>query len=153
MKNRIMFALLMGIVTTGIISFALIAINVGLGAAFFGVWLRSWALAYSVVIPVILLVAPRVQGAVDRRFAAGRGGGRDLALKKFAFASSMGVITTGIISFALISVNLGFVAGFVGAWLRSWGLAYVAVIPAILLIAPRVQALVDRMLGGSPRRA
>ena len=154
MKNRVAFALLMGIITTGIISFALIAINVGFGAAFLGVWLRSWALAYMVVIPVILLVAPRLQGLVDRRFAAaGRVAARDLALKKLAFALSMGVVTTGIISFALIAVNVGFVAGFVGLWARSWGLAYLAVVPAILFVAPRLQALVARLVGAPLPRA
>lgn len=68
MKQRLAFALLLGIITTGIISFALIAINVGFGPAFLGVWPRSWGLAYGVVIPIILLVAPRVQALVDRVF-------------------------------------------------------------------------------------
>jgi hypothetical protein len=62
---------------------------------------------------------------------------------KIAFALIMGIITTGIISFTLISINLGFTAGFFRIWLKSWGLAYVVVIPAILIIAPRIQKLVD----------
>ena len=57
----------------------------------------------------------------------------------------MGVITTGIISFTLISINVGFIEAFLRIWLRSWLMAYVVVIPAILLIGPRVQLLVDRM--------
>jgi uncharacterized protein YaaW (UPF0174 family) len=142
MKKRLAFALLMGIITTGIISFALIAINVGFGPAFLGVWLRSWAIAYGVAIPVILLVAPRVQGAVDRRFSAAR--------RKLSFALIMGVFTTALISFTLIAANLGFAANFLGVWLRSWGLAYLAVIPAILFVAPRVQALVDRVFRDPP---
>jgi len=64
----------------------------------------------------------------------------------------MGVITACIISFALIAANRGFVAGFLGVWMRSWGLAYLAVIPAILFIAPRAQALVDRTLHDPPPR-
>lgn len=64
---------------------------------------------------------------------------------KIAFALIMGVVTTGIISFTLISVNLGFTEHFLKTWLRSWGMAYIVVIPAILLIAPRVQQLVDRL--------
>jgi len=142
MKKRLAFALLMGILTTGIISFALIAINLGFGPVFLGIWLRAWALAYAVVIPVILLIAPRVQAAVDRRVSAQR--------NKLSFALSMGVITTCIISFTLIAVNVGFGANFLGIWLRSWGLAYLAVIPAILFIAPRVQALVDRLVRDPP---
>ena len=66
---------------------------------------------------------------------------------KIAFALIMGIITTGIISFTLISVNIGFENDhFFKIWLRSWGMAYMVVIPAILLIGPRVQKLVDNLL-------
>lgn len=65
--------------------------------------------------------------------------------RKIAFALLMGVVTTGIISFVLLALNLGFTAAFLKAWLRSWSIAYVIVIPAILLIGPRVQAQVDRI--------
>jgi hypothetical protein len=61
MKQKITFALLMGIVTTGIISFTLISVNIGYGAQFFRIWLRSWGLAYIVVIPCILLLGPVVE--------------------------------------------------------------------------------------------
>ena len=36
--------------------------------------------------------------------------------------------------------------GFVFAWLRSWGIGYLIVIPAILLIGPRLQAWIDRLV-------
>ena len=62
---------------------------------------------------------------------------------KIAFALLMGIITTGIISFTLISINLGFTDHFFRTWFKSWGIAYLVAIPAILLIAPRVQKLVD----------
>jgi len=63
--------------------------------------------------------------------------------QRIAFAMIMGVITTGIISFALISLNIGFVANFLVIWLKSWSMSYLIVIPAILLIGPKVQKLVD----------
>lgn len=63
--------------------------------------------------------------------------------KKIAFAMIMGVVTTGIISFTLISINVGFVSGFFDVWLKSWVMAYVIVIPAILIIAPKIEMLVD----------
>ena len=66
--------------------------------------------------------------------------------RKIAFALSMGVITTAIISFVLIALNRGLADGFVLAWLRSWGAAYLIVIPAILLIGPRLQARIGRLL-------
>lgn len=71
----------------------------------------------------------------------------DLQLKrKIAFALAMGVVTTGIISFALLGINLGFSAQFPVIWVRSWLTAYVIVVPAILLIGPRVQAHIDRLI-------
>lgn len=65
---------------------------------------------------------------------------------KIAFAMIMGIITTGIISFTLISINIGFTDAFMKIWLKSWGIAYMVVIPAILIIGPRVQKLVDTVL-------
>jgi hypothetical protein len=69
MKQKIAFALIMGVITTGIISFTLISINFGYGPKFLFVWLKSWMIAYLVAIPVILLIAPKVQIFVERMFA------------------------------------------------------------------------------------
>jgi hypothetical protein len=144
MKNRIAFALLMGVVTTGVISFSLIFLNVGFGARFMAAWTRSWAIAYVIVIPAILLIAPQLQRFVATLFTGPATPGRALR-QKIAFALSMGVVTTGIISFAVILFNLGLRDDFVQLWARSWGFAYLIVIPALLIVAPRVQGLVDRM--------
>jgi uncharacterized protein YqhQ len=65
--------------------------------------------------------------------------------KKIAFAMIMGVVTTGIISFSLIAFNLGFTPNFAAVWLRSWVTAYVIVIPCILMIAPKVEQMVEFM--------
>lgn len=65
--------------------------------------------------------------------------------KKIVFAFIMGLITTGIISFSLISINIGFTSSFLKVWAKSWLLAYIFVIPAILFIAPPIQKMVDRM--------
>jgi hypothetical protein len=70
---------------------------------------------------------------------------RKQAKRKIAFALSMGVVTTGIISFVLIAINVGFSDTFALAWLRSWGIAYVVVVPAILLIGPALQAQIGRL--------
>ena len=63
--------------------------------------------------------------------------------QKLAFALMMGMITTAVISFALISINIGFGDRFLKAWLRSWAVAYVLAVTAMLLIAPRIQMLVN----------
>ena len=72
MKEKIAFALIMGIVTTGIISFSLISINVGFTDQFLSIWLNSWAMAYFIVVPVILLLGPRVQSLVEILLRKGR---------------------------------------------------------------------------------
>lgn len=60
--------MIMGIISTGIISFTLVLINIGLADVFFKIWLKSWGIAYLVVIPAILIIAPRVQKFVDNLF-------------------------------------------------------------------------------------
>jgi hypothetical protein len=70
--------------------------------------------------------------------------------RKLAFALSMGMVTTGIISFALIVLNVGLSRDFLMAWLLSWAVGYVMVIPAILMIGPRLQAVIDRMIPENP---
>jgi hypothetical protein len=72
MKNKIAFALIMGVITTGIISFTLIAVNLGFTEVFMKIWLRSWAMAYIVVIPAILIIGPQVQKLVDTMLAKGK---------------------------------------------------------------------------------
>jgi hypothetical protein len=69
-----------------------------------------------------------------------------LLKRRMAFALSMGIVTTGIISFSVLSINIGFSSAFPLKWLRAWILAYAIVIPIILLIGPRVQACVDRLI-------
>jgi hypothetical protein len=66
MKRKIAFALIMGVITTCIISFSLISINLGFGERFLKVWLKSWAMAYLIVILVILIISPRLQKWVDK---------------------------------------------------------------------------------------
>ena len=65
LKRKIAFALAMGIVTTGIVSFVLIALNLGLSDRFALVWLRSWAVGYVIAIPAILMIGPRLQARID----------------------------------------------------------------------------------------
>lgn len=67
MKKKILFALLMGIVSTGIISFTLVTVNSDLnGSQFYKVWFRSWLIAYVIAIPCILLISPLVEQLVNK---------------------------------------------------------------------------------------
>jgi low affinity Fe/Cu permease len=70
--------------------------------------------------------------------------------QKIAFALIMGMITTAVISFVLISINIGFSDKFLVSWLRSWSVAYVLAVSLVLLVAPRVQLLVNYFLKEKP---
>ena len=65
--------------------------------------------------------------------------------RRIAFALSMGVVTTGIISVVLVVMNAGMSGAFLRTWLRRWLVSYLIVIPAILIVGPRLQARVDRI--------
>ncbi len=67
-KKRIIFSLIIGLITTGIISFTLIVVNVGFTENFLIIWIKSWVIAYVVVIPVLLLIAPPIQKLIDNYF-------------------------------------------------------------------------------------
>ncbi len=66
--------------------------------------------------------------------------------RKIAFALLMGIVTTGVISFAILALNVGFSETFALTWLRSWGIGYVIVVPVILVVGPWLQAQVNRMI-------
>jgi hypothetical protein len=70
--------------------------------------------------------------------------------RKIAFAMLMGIVTTGIISFTLIGINIGFTERFLAVWLKSWIMGYLVVVPAILIIGPQVQRLVDYLFRERP---
>ena len=67
-KKRIIFSLIIGLITTGIITFTLIVVNVGFTEKFLIIWIKSWVIAYVVVIPVLLLIAPPIQKSIDNYF-------------------------------------------------------------------------------------
>jgi heme/copper-type cytochrome/quinol oxidase subunit 2 len=67
-KRKIVFAFLTGIVTTGMVSFTVVLINLGLTEMFWRIWLKSWSLAFLVVVPVILIVSPVIGRFVDFLF-------------------------------------------------------------------------------------
>ena len=64
----------------------------------------------------------------------------------------MGIITTGIISFSLIALNLGIKAGFFRIWLRSWSVSYLLAVLIMLFIGPWVQVFANFLLKQSEMR-
>ena len=68
MKQKILTAIIMGFITTGLISFTLISINIGYSEKFLFKWLKSWLMSYMIVIPVILIIGPKVGSLVSHLF-------------------------------------------------------------------------------------
>ena len=66
MKQKILFAAVMGAITTALVSFTLVVVNYGFNEGFVVRWLRSWLISYSVAVPAILLIAPHVQLLLKR---------------------------------------------------------------------------------------
>lgn len=77
MKHRIAFALIMGLITTAIISFVLIAINIGFTERFLIIWFRSWSVSYVLAVSLMLLIAPRIQLLVNYLLE------KELGMKKY----------------------------------------------------------------------
>ncbi|NBA85462.1 DUF2798 domain-containing protein [Emticicia sp. CRIBPO] len=71
MKKKIAFAMIMGVATTGIISFLLISVNLGYSDKFLKIWFKSWLLSYTIVIPCILVIGPVVERFVNKLFPEG----------------------------------------------------------------------------------
>ena len=69
--------------------------------------------------------------------------------QKIAFAMIMGFISTALISFTLIGINVGFNSHFLAAWLRSWAISYVLAVTAVLLLAQRIQLFVNAVFSSS----
>ncbi len=67
-RQKIVFAFLMGIVTTGLVSFTVVLVNLGFTEAFWRSWIRSGSVAYLVIIPIILIVSPIVERFVGFLF-------------------------------------------------------------------------------------
>jgi hypothetical protein len=68
LKQKIVFAFLMGIVTTGLVSFTVVFVNLGFTKTFWQIWLKSWSLAYLVIVPIILIVSPVIERFVGFLF-------------------------------------------------------------------------------------
>ena len=66
--------------------------------------------------------------------------------QRIAFAMIMGTITTGLITYILISINFGWAHNLLKVWLKSWLISYLISIPIILLISPIIDKLVKKLI-------
>lgn len=69
LKRRTVSALIMGVMTTGTISFVLLAQNLGFSENFVLTWLRSWSTGYAIAVPTMLWIHPRLHAQIERLIA------------------------------------------------------------------------------------
>lgn len=65
-QAQLAFVPLMVTVMSGVISFAMTALHAGLGPALLDAWLRNWALAFVVALPVAWVAVPAVRALLTR---------------------------------------------------------------------------------------
>jgi hypothetical protein len=68
MKQRILFAVIMALFNASIISFILTAYNIGFPENFISRWLVNFTIAFLIVVPSILFLAP-IAGKLSHRIA------------------------------------------------------------------------------------
>ena len=61
LKVHLKFALITGLVVISYVTFTLVAVNVGFKNDFIFKWVRSWLIAYMLVVPSLLFVAPFIR--------------------------------------------------------------------------------------------
>ncbi len=65
------------------------------------------------------------------------------------FAFYMSLIMSNVMSLFISLINVGFIEGIVGIWLRAWGLAFVVAFPTVVLVTPLVRRLVALSLSSN----
>ena len=138
-KTRLTTTGLMALIMCGIMSFLVTVINRGIHLTMISPWLRNWIIAIIALYPVSYFVTPFISGLLRRR--AGMKGIPFHLLR----AVILGVVYAFWMTFVMAVVNVGFTAGFLKAWMRSFKI--LAGIAAVLLyfLIPPVQRLAGRI--------
>ena len=65
-KNRLLFSAIMALFTASIMTFIILAYNLGIIPGFLAIWFKSFLLAYFIIVPFVLIIGPLVQRFVDK---------------------------------------------------------------------------------------
>ncbi|HQR20427.1 MAG TPA: DUF2798 domain-containing protein [Burkholderiaceae bacterium] len=69
-KFHLVFSLLMGAMMILLMTFVITAVNVGFSETFIGSWMKAFAIAYVVGVPVIFFLAPVARKLTTRLVGA-----------------------------------------------------------------------------------
>jgi len=61
----------------------------------------------------------------------------------YVFSFFMSLLMSGVMSFCITLLNLGWVTGLLMLWLQAWSAAFVIAFPTIVLVTPLVRKLVS----------
>jgi hypothetical protein len=61
----------------------------------------------------------------------------------YVFSFFMSLLMSGVMSFCITLLNLGWVADLLMLWLQAWSAAFVIAFPTIVLVTPLVRKLVS----------
>jgi Protein of unknown function (DUF2798) len=64
----------------------------------------------------------------------------------YVFSFFMSLLMSGVMSFCITLLNLGWVTDVVILWLQAWSAAFVIAFPTIVLITPLVRRLVTLVI-------
>lgn len=64
----------------------------------------------------------------------------------YVFSFFMSLLMSGVMSFCITLLNLGWVTDVVMLWLKAWSAAFVIAFPTIVLITPLVRRLVTLVI-------
>ena len=64
----------------------------------------------------------------------------------YVFSFFMSLLMSGVMSFCITALNLGWVTDLLWLWLKAWSAAFVIAFPTIVLVTPLVRKLVSLVI-------
>jgi hypothetical protein len=147
--NRLVFSLLMGMVTTSVVVLISVYFQTGMSGDLLIRWFSGFIVAYPAVVILILVVANPLQRLV---FRFSQGSHIPTLKSRISFALLMGSITVSTACMTGVLVLSGNTPDLFNEFFSIFPLAYIVALPFILIVAPRIQLFVDRRFIDQERR-
>ena len=141
--NKLTFAVLMGLITTSVVVFVSVYRASDHVDDLMLRWAHGFALAYPVVIVLILLFGQRLQ---KQFFEFDVNESTPTWKSRIQFVLVMAAITVSTACLLGVTVTGESFSEIRRDFLRTFPVAYITAIPFILIVAPRIQSLVDQRI-------
>jgi len=141
--NRLTFAVFMGLITTSVVVFVSVYRAAGNADDFMLRWAHGFAVAYPVVIALIISLGQRLQ-KLFFKFEVNKS--TPTWKSRIRFVLVMAAITVSAACLLGIAVTGESLYVIRRHFLSTFPVAYITAIPFILIVAPRIQSLVDQRI-------